>query len=133
MAGQRSYYSNIMTPARGLVVVPLRVQINGAAGTSGTRILTGRGCALASVSATASGTNNAITITFPEKYGTCVLLEAQPVSAGTSGVIARVSTDYSATTGQATFDLGTVSGATFTGSTSPNVTVYIMALFELGA
>ena len=52
-----------------------------------------------------------------------VNIQVVPASA-TDGTIAKISTDYSPTTGQITIALGTVTGATFTGSANPNLKVY---------
>jgi hypothetical protein len=133
MAGQRSYYSNVLTTTRGATLCAARFQINGAISATGTRVLSGRGFTVVSVQNAAGGTNNSITIQVPEKFGTCNLLEVQEVQASaTDGTFAAIQTDYSAATGRATFQVGSATGTTFTGSTSPNVVIYVRSEFELG-
>jgi len=126
MAGQKIYSTNVLSTARGAILITANVQVNGALNAvTGTRILNGRMSSVVAVSSVAGGTNNAVTLQLPERYGVLenVNIQVVPASA-TDGTIAKISTDYVATTGQITIALGTVTGATFTGSTSPNLKVY---------
>lgn len=134
MAGQRSYYSNVLTTTRGQVEVKAKFTIVTGGSPSAT-LVSGRGIDATKITFTnvASGTNNGFTITFPEKYGNCVNIGCSVV--GTSGVVAPTTSDYSATTGKATFALCTYNGLNnvHAGVGSGTFTVYLDSEFELGS
>lgn len=133
MAGQKAYSTNVLSTARGALLLSANFQINGALGTTGTRVLNGRMFSIVSVSSTAGGTNNAITIQLPEKYSNLEGVNVQVVRvSATSPIVASIASAYNPTTGQITLDVGTNNGTTWAGSTSPNVQIQFSAVVGLG-
>lgn len=129
MAGQRSYYGNILTNVKDPVTVKAKIQMNGA---SAPTVTYGPG-----FSATHTGGSNDCVVTFPEKYGNCHELKAEYVPpSGHSAARAVVTSDYSATTGQATFSTVFNSGNTVNATTAdndPTGAIYVTATFALRA
>lgn len=129
MAGSRSYDSNILTNAKDPVRISSKITCGGAA-TSYT-VTNGKGISVAHT----AGSNDVV-VTFPEKFGKCVWLKAEYVPAGASDTssVAKVSSDYSPTTGKATFVTGaraaTNNGA-FSALNDPAGVIYLDAAFEL--
>lgn len=130
MAGQRSYYGNYLTNVKGPVAVQAKIQCGGAA-TSYT-VTNGKGVTVAHT----AGSND-IVVTFPEKYGKCVWIEANYVPAGAAdaSTVAVLTSDYNSTTGKATFSTGARGAANNTALAAlnnPTGVVYLDAFFELG-
>ena len=133
MAGTRMYYSNVLTTTRGSVEAGCKYTVVTGPSASAT-VATGRGfsnipTASFSTAGAAGGTNNAFTVTFPEKYGRCINIDCEVVDTASSGIYACVKSDYNPATGQATFQI-----LTNTAAAAPNATysVYVYGMFELG-
>jgi len=129
MAGQRSYYGNVLTTTRGSVVVCAQIQMNGA---SAPTLNAGRGLSLSHT----GGSNDCI-ITFPEKYGKCCAIVHDYVTpSGHSNTYSAVGTNYNATNGQATIVFRYTSGTGVNSTTAdndPTGVLYVAAEFEIGA
>lgn len=129
MAGQRGYYGDAFWTTRGPVIVSAQIQLNGA---SAPTLLAGHG-----VTMTHTGDSNDCVVTFPEKYGKCTRLVHDYVTpASHSAAFSTITSNYSSTTGKATFSIVFCSGTTVNATTAdndPTGVLYVTAEFELGS
>ena len=160
MAGQRMYYSNILTTTRGEVRVPLKLLFHpGSTAAQGPYLLLLAGHGLtttaglvpsstagltvtsAGFTSTNGGIYNAFTLNWPEKYGKCVYLDCISVQQAVNDTAFPIlSSDFVAgtatTTSQTQISMVSVTSTALLGvaTTTPTLvyTIYVEGVFELG-
>ena len=129
MAGQRMYYSNVLTTARGAVRGTIAFYV---ASGNAPSVITGRGFSVAG-----SGATSLFTVYFPERFGTntITLLDASFVSGTTQLCDVMITGGYSVptVTSQAScIQLQTVYASTAAALATPKGTCYFEFEAELG-